>query len=292
MMIAVTSKSQNPSIFNKESINVFRNITSGATYILRQDYYIIDTTVKHNKKSGRNGYNYFGRFYFLAVYADGKFYTDRNINSPWELDANFKSIKESKQYQPVLSGLAYKQIDSASFIQVDSIQEFNKIRKLNNDTSNLYVALTLSKNLPMLHLANNNEKLLDSTSFHWALSAKETQDFDQKKYIDSTPSVEFDLSKGKYSLDKKSYLNSGFFYNEKTIGGFVFTTKPSLGKIEYCLSGVIVRNNLGKFEAVVIKQKEAVKIEESKKETPAKTPVDIKKEQSVEPVKITEIKDN
>ena len=106
------------------------------------------------------------------------------------------------------------------------------------------------------------------------------------------PTLEFDLTKGKYSLDKKTYANPGFFYSDKTIGGFVFTTKPSLGKIEYNLSGVIMINNLGKFEAVVIKQKEAVKIEESKKETPAKTPVEIKKEQSVEPVKITEIKDN
>lgn len=291
-LISFNNFAQKNPFFNSDELRNVKAVAGAALYILRQDFYIVDTTVKPNKKSGLNGNNYFGRYYFLAVLADGKFYTDRSINTPWELDAQYNTIKGLKKYLPVLSGFAYKQIDSASFNQVDSIIEFNKIRSLNNDTSNLYVALSLSKNLPMLHLADNNEKLLDSTSFHWSLSVKEAKEFNQKKYIDTLPSLEFDLTKGKYSLDKKTYVNPGFFYSDKTIGGFVFTTKPSLGKIEYNLSGVIMRNNIGKFEAVVIKQKVVVKIEEEKKEAPSKTPVEIKREQSVEPVKITEIKDN
>lgn len=282
---------KNP-FYNQEELKNIKAVAGGALYILRQDFYIVDTTVKPNKKIGLNGNNYFGRYYYLAVLADGKFYTDRNINSPWELDAQYNTIKGLKKYLPVLSGFAYKKIDSISFNAIDSIAEFNKIRIANIDTNNLYVTLSLSKSLPMLHLANNNEKLLDSTSFHWALSVKESKEFNQKKYIDTVPSIEFDLTKGKFSVDKKVFNNPGFFYSNKTIGGFVFTTKPSLGKIEYSLSGVIVRNNLGKFESVVIKQKEVVKIEEVKKEAPAKSSVEIKIEQPADPVKITEIKDN
>jgi hypothetical protein len=290
--IPLSINAQKNPFFNPEDLKIIKSVVGGALYILRQDFYITDTTVKPYKKSGLNGNNYFGRYYYLAVLADGKFYTDRNINSPWELDAQFNTIKGLKKYLPVLSGFAYKQIDSTSFNSVDSIVEFNKIRNSNIDTNNLYVALSLSKSLPMLHLANNNEKLIDSTSFHWALSVKESKEFNQKKYIDTIPSIEFDLTKGKFSFDKKAYNNPGFFYSDKTIGGFVFTTKPSLGKIEYRLSGVIVRNNLGKFESVAIKQKDAGKIEEVKKEAPAKSSVEIKIEKPAEPVKITEIKED
>jgi hypothetical protein len=286
------SKAQKNPFFNTDELKNIKAVAGGALYILRQDFYIVDTTAKPNKKMGLNGKDYFGRYYFLAVLADGKFYTDRNINTAWELDAQFSTIKGLKKYLPILGGFAYKQIDSVSFNSLDSVAEFNKIRNLDNDTINLYVALSISKNLPMLHLANNNENLLDSTSFHWALSVKEAKDFNQKKYIDTLPAPEFDLTKGKYSLAKKTYINPGFFYSDNTIGGFVFTTKPSLGKIEYNLSGIIVKNNLGKFEAVSIKQKDVVKLEELKKEIPAIIPVEIKKEQPVEPVKITEIKDN
>jgi hypothetical protein len=294
-LISSNISAQKNPFFNSDELKNVKAVAGGALYILRQDYYIVDTTVKPNKKSGLNGNNYFGRYYFLAVLADGKFYTDRNINKPWEQDAQFNKIIEQKKYMPVLSGFAYKQIDSTTFNSIDSLVEFNKIRNLNNDTNNLYVALNTSKNLPMLHLANNNDKLLDSTSFHWALSVKEAKEYNQKKYIDTLPSLEFDLTKGKYNLDKKAFVNPVFFYNEKTIGGFIFTTKPSLGKIEYNLSGLIVRNNLGKFEAVAIKQKDAdaVKIENVKKETSTKeVQVETKKEQPTEPVKITEIKDN
>jgi hypothetical protein len=144
---------------NPHELRNVKAVTGGALYILRQDFYIVDTTAKPNKKMGLNGKDYFGRYYFLAVLADGKFYTDRNINTAWELDAQFSTIKGLKKYLPILGGFAYKQIDSVSFTSVDSVTEFNKIRNLDNDTINLYVALSISKNLPMLHLANNNENL-------------------------------------------------------------------------------------------------------------------------------------
>ena len=153
-LLSISFAQKNP-FFNADELRNVKAVAGGALYILRQDYYIVDTTLKPNKKSGLNGNNYFGRNYFLAVLADGKFYTDRNINTPWDLDAQFNTIKGLKKYLPVLSGFAYKQIDSTSFSPVDSLAEFNKIRNLNNDTINHYVALSISKNLPMLHLANN-----------------------------------------------------------------------------------------------------------------------------------------
>jgi hypothetical protein len=286
-LIAKMSLAQKNPFFNSDELRTVRAVAGGALYVLRQDFYILDTTVKPNKKSGLNGNNYFGRYYFLALYADGKFYTDRNINSPWDLDAQFNTIRGLKKYMPVLSGFAFRQIDSVSFISIDSIADFNKKRRENSDTMSLYAALSLSKNLPMLTVANNTEKLTDSTSFHWTLNVKEAREFNQKRFIDTIPSPEFDLTKGKYSLEKKSFINPGFFYGDKTIGGFVFTTKPSFGKVEYRLSGVIIKNKNGKFESVPISQTEL-----EKKDGAIKEKVDSKKDEPIKPVKITEIKDN
>lgn len=292
VFLASNVKSQTPTFFNKENIGVIKKITEGALYILRQDFYILDTTVKPNIKSGFNGNNYFGRYYFIGLYADGKFYTDRNINTPWELDERFNSIKGLKKYIPVLSNFAYRQIDSSTFMNIDSLAEFNKGRLSDIDTNMLYAAIRCSVNLPMLHLAENNEKMLDSTSFHWALNVKESKEFNKMNYTDTIPSIEYDLSKGKYSLDRKAYLNSGFYYNDKTIGGFVFTTRPGLGRIDYLLSGMIVKNKLGKFESVIIQKSDQIKIDDKKNRILIKLPDDIKKNQSIPAGKITEIKDN
>ena len=277
---------KNP-FYNAEELQNVKAIAGGALYILRQEYYIVDSTTKQPKKFSLNGNNYFGRFYFIAILADGKFYTDKNINTPWELDAEFNAIKSLKKYTPKLSGLAYKQIDSVDFVAIDSIEAINKNRLTGIDSNSTYAVIPIYKRLPMLQLANNNEKLLDSTSFHWLVSAKVAKDLNQNKFIDTIPTLDFDLSKGKYSVGKKSYINNSFFYNENSIVGFVFTTKPSLGKIEYLLSGMIIRNKNGKFESIPIIQKETASPTSPKVEVEPK--LEPKKDK---PVRITEIKDN
>jgi hypothetical protein len=282
------SFAQKSTFFNPEELRNVKAVVGGALYILRQDYYIVDSTTKQPKKIGLNGNNYFGRYYFVAILADGKFYTDKNINTPWVLDAEFNTIKSLKKYTPKLSGLAYKQIDSIDFVAIDSIEVINKNRLTGIDSNSTYAVIPTYKRLPMLQLANNIEKLWDSTSFHWLVSAKVAKELNQNKFIDTIPTLDFDLSKGKYSVEKKSYINTGFFYNENSIVGFVFTTKPSLGKIEYLLSGMIIRNKNGKFESIPIIQKET---------TPVTTTPKVEVEPKLEPkkdkpVRITEIKDN
>ena len=287
-LVTFVAKSQKPEIFNKDAINTFKEITGQATYILQQDYYLIDTTNNSNNKIGLNNKKYFGRFYFVALLADGDFYTDSNINNPWLLDTNYSELMDTEKYIPQLGTLCYKKIDDKDFKQIDSINEYNKSRISKLDTTIRYAILKAPEAISGLKIASNNEKLTDSTSYHWYISVKEAKNYTEKLVIESLPTLSFDLSKGKFSLTKNSYIKNDFFYEENTIGGFIFTTKASLGKVEYFLSGIISRNKQGKFDMIAFKSKENKK-KESKKET--KINQENKKSETDTPAKITEIKD-
>jgi len=279
---------QKNSFFNTDEKKIIAAVVNDAVYVLRQDFYILDTVSKPNKKIGLNGNKFFGRYYFVAILADGKFYTDDKINSPWNLDKQFCTMIDTKKYLPQLGNLAYKKMGEKEFKQLDSITTYNEDRSVNIDSTISYAILRSPDSFKGLALAPNNEKLLDSTSFHLCVSVQEAKEYSNNLYVDSLPSIEFDLSKGKFNLNKNAYTNTGFFYNENTIGGFIFITKPSFGKIEYFLSGIISRNKLGKFDMIAFKPKENKK-KESKKET--KVNQETKKQENDIPAKITEIKD-
>jgi hypothetical protein len=251
----------------------------------------MDTTVKQPKKIGLNGKKYFGKYYFVAILADGKFYTERKINKPWELDSQYnESIKPQKKYKPVLGNFAYKQLDSLEFKTIDSILVFNKHRIVAEDSTMPYIALDAPSGLPSLQLANNNEKLIDTTSYYWTFNIKGLKEYNKNLYADTISSIDFDLSKGKYNSDKKTYSTPGFFYSDNTVGGFIFTTKPGLGRIDYLLNGIIFKNQSGKFEMIALKTEIKNNVTETK-EKPS-TPEPIKKDPPAAKPIITEIKDN
>lgn len=290
-LVGFVSAQKNPFLKIDENRTI-KAVVNEAIYILRQDFYIIDTTSKRKIEMGLNHKDYFGRYYFVAILADGKFYTDNNINAPWKLDVNFNNLKESKKYIPALSNLAFKRWDEKDFKQIDSLEIYNKSRKLSLNQNSRYTYLTAPDSLQCLKIASDNETLMDSTSYHWTISANEAKSFNENIFLDTIPTLDFNLSKGKYSVEKKGYVNTNFFYFEKTLGGFIFTTKASFGKLEYFLSGMILRINKGKFDMLPIISTVPQYVPDTKKEI-KKIPAESNKtEPKEQEIKLTKIKDN
>jgi hypothetical protein len=232
----------------KEEKTMLSGVTGEATYILRQDYYLIDTTVSAPKKLGYNNNPYFGRFYFVAIVADGKFYTDKHINTPWLLDSVYAAIiAENRNYKPVLGNLAWKSISAQSFRDIDSIVNYNKVRD-SSVTSNYPCAiLTAPASLAGLQIDTIKQNPSDSTVWFWVAKSKNAQTAKGNVFIDTVPSVDFDAFKGKFNFVKGDYTTGNQFYSTKTLGGYIFITRASLGKLSFYLHGVIVKNREGKY---------------------------------------------
>ena len=241
VLLCCEGNSQGLSFTNNTDKMMLKAIADPALYILRQDYYIVDTTEKTQRRLGLNKQPFFGRTYFVALLADGKFYTENTIDSPWAVDSNFKSISGEKRYIPVLGELAYRKIEETNFKPFDSlIVRGKKGHGVFNSISD-YATLIAKDSIRGFEVAQSNEIYSDSTVWYWiaCLSPSKPK---HDSVSNDTPSIQFDAVKGKYSSLKKTYTSNNFFYDEKTIGGFIFITKASFGKIQFLLHGLILRN--------------------------------------------------
>ena len=242
-------------------------IAGDAVYLLQQDYYITDTTVKERKRYGLNKQEYFGRFYFLSIVANGHFYVDAIINTPWKLDQNFKSISTKNKYQAVLGKLAFSKLNQVNFQHVDSSVSFNESRNSLMNVLDEYSMIKAPDSLKSFFVINPNDStILDNTSWFWTASVLDTSKLNGGVLLSDQSKIEFESSKGKYQPSKKSFINNAFFYDDKTIGGFIFTTKASFGKVEYFLSGLTLKKD-GKFVFIAINS-----FTTAEKELPIKSP--------------------
>jgi hypothetical protein len=246
---------QSNPFFKKEDKILLSAVVNNAIYVLQQDYYIMDTTAKEPKKLGLNNKRYFGRFYFIALLAEGKFYTDGTINAPWKLDSAFANLKVEGKYKPFLGNLSYRRLDENVFRNVDSIDTYNKLRDSSYVANSRYAILTAPDSLPGLRLASFTEPLADSTAWFWSVKDPQARFYDGNVLQDTISKYDFDASKGKYDAQKQSYINSGYFYSNKTMIGFILTTKASLGKVEFFLHGLVIRNQKGKYDPMPLNTK-------------------------------------
>jgi hypothetical protein len=130
---------------------------------------------------------------------------------------------------------------------VDSINIYNKNRDQHNGLNIPYAAMVAPAGLAGLQIDTNKQALLDTTAWFWTAKAKQAKISRGNVFIDSVPSVDFDASKGKYNTEKQTYSSGNQFYSTKTVGGFIFITRASLGKVDFYLHGVISRNKEGKY---------------------------------------------
>lgn len=238
--------------FESTDNNVIQRVVGEAAFMVRQDYYIVDTTSKTEKKLGLKNQKYFGRFYFLAIVANGHFYVSPYIKSPWNQDQNFKLLSSEKKYKPFLSDFAFKRLGDNQPFQTDSAIAKNIANtQLLNELDD-FAAIKAPDSLKGLKVIGSNDaSIIDSTSWFWVASTLSLQENDSINNITDSSVIQFETSKGRYKKSTNSFVNNSFFYNKKTIGGFIFITKPSFGKVEYFLKGIIVKKQ-DKFNFISI----------------------------------------
>jgi hypothetical protein len=231
------ARSQNKILFGSDDNKLLKAVVSDAIYILRQDYYLIDSTVKRGKKYGLNNKEYFGRCYFVAIAVNNQFYVDSAIMTPWDLDSNYTKYSSSKKYKPELSELAFRNIKEKKFSLIDK-----SILKDSPSRSYPLLIMPSHDSLNSIELLNFSDSLLDSTAWFYVADLNYNIEKDEDSFI-------FETMKGRYSSQNDSFICNKFYYGNNTIGGFIFSTVPQFGFVKYCLSGIVKKNN-GKFQFI------------------------------------------
>jgi|GEM_PF-4991699 len=241
-IVFFSSKAQNPAFFSADENRIFGKIVNNSLYILRQDYYVIDTTIQGGKRYGLNKKDYFGRFYYTAIAINGKFIVDKSINTPWELDSNFSKYNVNNKYKPELGELAFKRVDDKKYTLLETFDSarFNKL--------NAYCKIKYKDSISIQSFSTYNFKdsmLIDTTAWFWLADIKPDE-------RNEDVNIQFESSKGKYSPAKDGFTNNKFFYSENSKAGFIFCTIPEFGAIKYYLCGVIIKIQ-GKFSFISFK---------------------------------------
>jgi subtilisin family serine protease len=217
-----------------------------AVFVIRQDYYIRDTTDPARKALGLNKKPYFGRFYYLALNIEGCLVTDAAVRTPWLHDPNFTMVRDSANYVPELGASSYRRLSDTVFQNkgFGSVDTFSYFIDL-HDSTLAVISVPVHQGLRLDTLADERA---DTAMWFWTLKVKGQTADRQNVYFDTIPSVGYEVQKGRYSPKLGSYVTKNYYTSSSAIGGLVLSTHPTLGRMDFQVHGIIVRKPKGKFD--------------------------------------------
>ena len=217
-----------------------------AIFLIRQDYYIKDTTDPARKALGLNKNPYFGRFYYLALNIGGCLVTDAAVRTPWIHDPNFAMVRDSARYVPELGASSFRRLTDTAFQH----KGFGSADSLSPciDLHDSMLAVIPVPSHPGLPLDTFPDERVDTVMWFWTLKVRGQTADRQNVFFDSIPSVGYEVQKGRFSPKIGSYVTKNYYASSSAIGGIVLSTHPSLGRMEFQAHGIIVRRPKGQFE--------------------------------------------
>ena len=212
--------------------------------ILCQNYVLADSA---GNEYGRNKDPYFGRKYSIGVITDKGILAPAEIITPWESDKNYDKYRKTDTLKPRLSTLLYKRVNEQHF---SSIQK-PAIKKLEDSSTIAYEIPDSIQTVPSSFVQ------ADSSGWLIVLSCPDTilGDSSQITLTAIKPKMVAEGSTG------KSYIKN-IPQKTGTLGGFYFSCRIALGRIEFGATGIIKKDERGWF--VQTFQRNAVKKPETK----------------------------
>ncbi|MCX6276552.1 MAG: hypothetical protein NT004_00465 [Bacteroidetes bacterium] len=255
LISSLTIKAQQDFRFLSGNQEIVQNCLDSVVYIIRQDY-VLQSGNNPALVFGRGENKYFGRIYAVAVLADGKLWCDNKLLTPWAGDPNYQEYLTIDTLKPTLSDASARAVYSNKFIQVkpdtlmkmpanDSLMKISGIYaySLNTTAKGLKIQYLAKSDAGWLALGNNDSDLNLNDSSRIKLSIYK----DKPEYADKE-------LPGKI----KSPSNP-----TRVAGGFYILPLYSAGKVEWQLSGVVVKKLLN-YRVASIPEKPAINTPEPK----------------------------
>lgn len=197
--------------------------------ILCQNYVLADSA---GNEYGRNKDSYFGRKYGIGVITDKGILAPVEIITPWESDKNFDKYRKTDTLKPRLSTLLYKRVNEQRF------SSFQKpvIQKLEDSATVAYQIPDSIQTVPSSFVQ------ADSSGWLIVLTCPDTIPGDSSQ-ITLTAIKPKMVTEG---LAGKLYVKNIPAKNG-TLGGFYFSCRIALGRIDFGATGVLKKDEKGWF---------------------------------------------
>ena len=203
-----------------------------ALFIIRQDYILRDTSKINATEYGREKNEYFGRMYTFAVLSDNKLWCDAKIRSPWQYDSNYQQLGKIDSIRPVLSKVAIRPFYQRQFhtFLIDQKTPLTHYDSLLNNLSVASITATnKGKGVPFTQAT--------SDSSGWLVIAYSTKEI--LKNDTSEIKLLIYRSQPVFKPNESEVKIKAPSIEKNILGGFYFTVKYSVGRIELLLSGLL-----------------------------------------------------
>ena len=235
---------------------IVQNCIDSVVYLIRQDY-VLQSGNNPSLAFGRGENKYFGRIYSLAVLAEGKLWCDNKILTPWTGDPNYQEYSTIDTLKPVLSDVWGRPVYSSKFspVKPDSLIKMTLYDSLMKKSGICtYSTDTKAKGLQIRYLAKSDAG--------WLVLGNTDADLN----LNDTIRIKFSIYKEKPEYADKELPGKIKSPNNpaKVTGGIYILPLYSSGRVEWQLSGIVVKKLLN-YRVSAIPEKPVIIIPEAKK---------------------------
>lgn len=204
-------------------LNVFKQAIQASVYLVEIQYHL----VKDNKVYGKGDDDFFGSTQAVAISNGKQLLIDPTKLEPWNIDPDYMDYKN--EYTPELYKI--------------KISEYSKA--LSSEYTPNQFTYSVHNGIGSINFKIKSFKGIDVTE-------KDDQAGFIILYSESKKGNEPEVEMNFY--EKGLPKNKNSFNQESLLGGFYFHIIPSDGKVECKLAGIVVKNNKGKAELILINE--------------------------------------
>jgi hypothetical protein len=202
-----------------------KSAVDSATFIIRQDYVLVDKT--SGTEYGSGGHTYFGRIYQVAVLSNERLYVSEVVNKPWEADSNFSPFAAIDTIIPKKTATFIKPLNQKSYKELDD---------------NTYYPLSTSE-LGYFNCSPSITGLMtspaDTADQGWVVLIQ-TKDGAE---INDESLLTYAIYKAEPGFNDSNYSVVKTQGNTKVLGGFFIRSSISTGMIKFIFNGIVINNN-------------------------------------------------